>query len=308
MITFTKRNIHFPFFIFDGIPEFVMLVGLPGSGKSYFCNQFYKNYAVVSSDSARSILYSDSSIQGDPKEVFDYLHSKITEFIKSGKSCVLDATNINSKKRIQFLNSISNLRVRKKVTVLGTPYEVCLQNNIERQQDVPESIIHRMYKSFDMPFYGEGWDEINIYYPRKEYKKLYGNIDSFISQSSGYNQRNSNHVLTLGEHCKKCGDLLEGSPVEVVEAGYLHDNGKPFCQSFKDGDTNAHYYNHENVGCYNSLFYDSSNEKKKIERAILIRYHMLALEEKSLEKRRKLFGQEMIDKLYQLSQADKNAT
>ena len=78
-----------------------MLVGLPGSGKSTISNEL--NGEVFSSDALRKELWGDENTQGDNTLLFNELHKRIEKGLKEGKNCIYDATNINAKKRIQFL-------------------------------------------------------------------------------------------------------------------------------------------------------------------------------------------------------------
>ena len=302
-----KVKSRFPFLFANDVPELVMLIGLPGSGKSYYAAHHCKNHQICSSDSVRKALYGSEKAQGNAEDVFQILHKNIIELLKSGKSCVYDATNIHSKRRKAFLDSIKNLTVRKRAVVIATPFECCRYNNWDRERSVPFYVLDRMYKQFDMPYYGEGWDKIDIYYPKVSYKSSYGSVEFFLKSVKYYEQNNPHHTLTLGSHCMKVGDSLKNFPVEVYEAGYLHDCGKPYCQTTdKDNPKISHYYNHEKVGCYNSLFYKSKNNSKRLERAVLIRYHMEFLQF-NLEKRKEILGDNLYEMLTKLVHADLQA-
>lgn len=57
-----------------------MLVGLPGSGKSYIAQELMekdKNIQLFSSDKLREELWGDESIQGDNNKLFAELHNRI---------------------------------------------------------------------------------------------------------------------------------------------------------------------------------------------------------------------------------------
>lgn len=59
--------------------ELIMLVGIPGSGKSTYADKLVKDnpeIIVHSSDKLREELYGDSSIQGDNGKLFEELHKK----------------------------------------------------------------------------------------------------------------------------------------------------------------------------------------------------------------------------------------
>jgi hypothetical protein len=112
---------------------------------------------------------------------------------------------------------------------------------------------------------------------------------------------------------------------ELKIASALHDCGKPFTQTYKDSKGNdseyAHYYNHENVGSYNSLFYcdDKDEYFDGLTVAALIRWHMVLhffkdWEQKTIEKYEKEFTShkwlqemEFYKALKILHEGDKNA-
>ena len=263
-------------------PVLNMLIGLPGSGKSTYANQLRFKYVVHSSDEVRERLYGDESIQHDPDKVFRILHREIKNDLSIGKSCIYDATNISYKRRMAFLQEIKNIPCRKICTLIATPYEKVLENNQNRDRKVPSYVIERMYKSFDVPGFYEGWESIDIYYTDESYKSYYGTPEDFIESYITYDQCNKHHKESLGVHCLKCSqktiDFYNKDDVLRL-AGLLHDCGKPFCKSFKDSKGNksedAHYYNHDRVGSYNSLFYDTNQIRRtRLYIALLIRWHM----------------------------------
>lgn len=109
-------------------PRMIMMVGLPGSGKST-CAEHYAsvhNYTIFSSDAIRKELYGDESEQQDPQKVFRILHRRIKEALLEGKNCIYDATNLTSKLRRNFLQYISNVNCIKVAQVIWSDYEMCL--------------------------------------------------------------------------------------------------------------------------------------------------------------------------------------
>ena len=101
---------------------------------------------------------------------------------------------------------------------------------------------------------------------------------------------------------------------EIRYAALLHDEGKVFTQIFKNNKgeitKQAHYYNHEKISSYDSLFYEICCNKLYV--ATLIRWHMrpyLAWKqsEKAIYKDRKLFGGNLFNDICLLHEADKEA-
>lgn len=264
-----------------------MLVGLPGSGKSTYAGKFLYGYSIHSSDAIREELSGDVNNQDINKQVFELLHKRIKEDLLQGKDVVYDATNISWKRRKAFLQELSNIPCYKDCVLIATPFELCVERNENRDRKVPYFVIERMYKNFDIPWYNEGWDTIEIAYTNARVTNQYGDWGRFVIDHFDFNQDNKWHTETLGDHCLKTleyvesreADLTPGNSCETKIAAALHDCGKPFCKTFKDSRGNdsefAHYYNHENVGAYNSLFYGKEDGVDSLIVAALIRYHMI---------------------------------
>ena len=268
-------------------PEFLMLVGFPGSGKSTYIKKYFnQNLRVHSSDDIREELSGDVNRQDINSEVFKVLHSRVKEDLKNGISCVYDATNISWKRRKAFLEELKSIDCWKICHIIATPFEVCLEQNKNRDRIVPYNVIERMYKNFDIPWYNEGWDDIEVWYGDKNYKTAYGHWSKFITDTLDFDQESKWHKETLGEHCRLCAEYVLKqvnklnclTEKETLVASALHDCGKPFTKDFHDSKGNnsefAHYYNHENVGAYNSLFYTKDEETDNLLVASLIRWHM----------------------------------
>ena len=293
-----------------------MMIGIPGSGKSHEAEIIAKKHNAIihASDRLREELFRDVNHMGDNGFLFNELHKRIQRDLKAGKNVIYDATNINSKKRISFLKSLKDIPCEKIAILIMTPYQQCLKNNAERERSIPESVIEKMYTNFQVPYYYEGfdivqivlWQEANVYAPY-----------IVVERYKNYNQDNEHHQLTLGQHLitafnymlskSLCGEN-EDIPDELTLATLLHDIGKPFCKEFKEGDKNAHYYNHMNVGAYDSFFYTSSIECNTLLIAWLINWHMEPFfwkkDEKLKENRLKLWGKDLFEMIEKLHEAD----
>ena len=142
--------------------KFFMTIGLPGSGKSTWLesNKEKLNFIIHSSDEIRAEL-GDVNDQSQNELVFNILHKRIKEDLLNGKNVAYDATNLSRKRRTHFLqNELRDISCEKICILFATPYECCLKNNENRERKVPESVIKRMIKNFEIPCKQEGWDEI----------------------------------------------------------------------------------------------------------------------------------------------------
>lgn len=299
---------------------FTMLVGLPGSGKSTYARTLKNAYGddvttIIESDSYRERLYGDPAIQGDNNKLFESIHSDVLEKLSEGTNVIFDATNILRKHRTALVQKLSN-NVVKECIIVATSYPRCLERNEKRERKVPKEVVDRMWKSFQVPTYTEGWDIIDIEY---SYDKDSYSIDDYLSFADNYDQMNYHHSMTLGGHSRKVAEFVSESHVDdwVRFAALLHDCGKPMTQVFTNmkGEPSeiAHYYSHENCGAYEALFYLDEKITRLndlINAVTLINYHMrfyMAKSDKAKNKLKETVGEDLHYFLEILHEADKKA-
>lgn len=296
--------------------KFIMMCGLPASGKSTVARKLADQYEanIHSSDELRKELFGDESENSKNDALFQELHRRIKQDLSIGKNVIYDATNIHYKRRKAFLEEIAKYGCEKICYLIAAPYETCQLQNEGRECEVPECVIRRMYTTFYIPQKYEGWDDIQIIWNMDEPN---WSISELINYLDGFDQDNPHHELTLGQHLQRCLDCIDMSDYCLSMAALLHDIGKPFTKTFrnKKGELSdvAHYYDHHLVGAYNALFYLKSagvDDEKILEISNYIQWHMQLYfieTEKAKEKFIRLVGQDFYDKLMLLHQADKAA-
>jgi len=297
---------------------FIVMVGLPGSGKSTYVAELEKDgYVVHASDRVRAEM-GDETDQKHNGEVFDILYKRVKDDLAAGKNVVLNATNLRRKNRRHLLRMLERISCYKKCVIAATPFEECICNNAGRERQVPEHVLWKMLGNFQMPTTAEGFDEVEVFYTKPEYEGYYGCPFSYMEDLMDYDQGNSNHMLSLGSHMEQAVKryLIENKEFDAAAlATYIHDIGKPFTRTEvnKKGecDGNSHYYNHQNSGSYYSLFLNTTDlpwiDKQYV--ALLVELHMRPhLEwkqsEESLKKDTILFGQKVIDDVYKIHMCD----
>lgn len=302
--------------------KFIMICGLPGSGKTYLARSLTDPDTVwISSDRIREEFYGSESEQGDPGSVFDEMLKRTSASLNEGKNVLYDACNISSKHRSALLRQLNRHDCLKQCIICATPYETCMARNGERNRVVEDYVIKRMYMNWYTPYYHEGWDEISIHYSDGS-RNSAGKVSDFIDKFMDYDQETPYHKEKLGDHLLNTGSyLIERYGYDqnhnMVLTGLIHDCGKPFTKGFKDSRGNpcdiAHYYQHQCVGAYDSLFFDYGDKSDEdiLEISNLVGLHMSPFnwkEEKTGEKYKRLWGDELYSKVMQIHEADEAAT
>lgn len=310
----------------SGLPDFVMLIGIPGSGKSTLSRNFRLNgYKVLSSDEIRLGISGVSSFEclGKRerselnKRVFEQIAKQARDALSAGISVVVDATNLNRKKRMSFLRGLGGISCIRRCFLFVTSVDVCKRRNSARGElsRVPDRDFHRMLCSFESPCFAEGWEDIVLIEDEEPY--------SFpFEQSRDFKQDNPHHELTLLEHLEAASRYARdaGYSEKIIRTAYYHDIGKLYTKTFEsyNGEPSeiAHYYGHENYGAYLYLCEKccGSNMPEDIfhsylYEANLINFHNRPLtawrsSEAALKRDREIFGNEFINDVLALNAAD----
>lgn len=297
--------------------KFIMIVGLPASGKSTYAKKLSIDEKAIihSSDALRKELFGDINNNDNNDVVFAELHKRIKNDLIEGKNIIYDACNISHKRRKAFLEELKKTNCEKICCLIATPYEKCLNQNKERERFVPEHVIKKMYLNFYIPQYYEGWSDIRfIWNDNEKYslKELFHGENGLIY----IDQNNHHHTLTIGEHCLHTKDFMQiiTNDNKLIMAALLHDIGKKETKEFKNYKgkitSEAHYYQHHLVSVYNAMFYLHALEYPDeyiLEICNYIQWHMqpFFLEtEKQKEKFCNLIGQEYYDNIMALHEAD----
>lgn len=302
--------------------HFIQMIGIPGSGKSSKAEKLAKEFDAVllASDKILEELFGDAHNQTDNNMVFSEMFKRTKEALDSEKSVVYDATNINHKRRRALLQQLrAHYEIIATAIVMATPINMCIERQKERTRIVDTDVILEMAKSFYLPYWYEGWDDIQICYPEDDEKYL-GDLyredlcELMNNTSSMYefNQYSPHHQLSLGSHMYKCYELCckETNDESIREAALLHDIGKIMTQKFEEDGMVAHYLKHHHISAYLSLFERNASESHILRRAVFIQWHMapyLWKEQKTFDKYHRIFGDMFYNELMMLHKCDKEA-
>ena len=153
------------------MPIFTMLIGIPGSGKSNWIKHnkmdgLLDNF-IICPDEIRKTYFTDISNQDNNEKVWDIAKGMTIATLLLGKNVILDATNVNTKYRRDFL---SYLPVCTKKALLFTVDPQVAASRVKddidhglQRSNVPIEIIFRMYGEFlytKTVIYDEGFDHI----------------------------------------------------------------------------------------------------------------------------------------------------
>ncbi len=100
-------------------PVFIVVSGLPGTGKSYFSAKLAERLSVkiLESDNLRSVLFPSATYnQAESSHLFQTIHLLIERLLKKGIPIILDATNLSEYYR-ERLYSIAERQNAKLILV-----------------------------------------------------------------------------------------------------------------------------------------------------------------------------------------------
>lgn len=292
--------------------ELRILIGLSASGKSTYIKNIANersHVVIVSSNDIRAEL-SNRANQSRNAEVFQIFHKRIDEALKNNDDvcCVCDATDITIKSR----RPIIQIGKKNNAEIIGDlilkPVGNCVSDDMTREFSVGKYVIDKQVKKFEVPFLAEGFNRINIH-TFTDLARIDNNVfEQCMEDFKSFNQNNSHHELSLGDHCEKVLEIfkifskdmrLNGVKLSRIEHGVLfHDLGKAFTETLDENNV-SHYYHHENVGAYTYLTFCAYMEtpifaKDMLHNAFIINYHMRPFgwtTEKAINKAKKLFGE-----------------
>ncbi len=139
----------------EPLPIFLMLIGIAGSGKSYWIKNNVKNdeFVVVSSDALRRELTRNVSDLSQDKVMWPLAKEKVIEALSSGKNVILDATNVNGYHRRNFIKDLPPCRLQAKLFPFDPEkakerVKQDIENKVDRSH-VPMDVIDEMHRQFE---------------------------------------------------------------------------------------------------------------------------------------------------------------
>jgi predicted kinase len=111
-------------------PTIILVSGLPGTGKSYFCRRLAERlpFVIVESDALRKQLFPAPTYSAtESAALFRAIHSLIEDLLKKGMSVILDATNLEEKHRERVYRIAESVHARLVPVQVEAPPELVRQ-------------------------------------------------------------------------------------------------------------------------------------------------------------------------------------
>jgi len=118
-------------------PAFLVVSGLPGTGKSHFCSRLAERLPllILESDALRKTLFSSPSYSPEESSrLFRACHLLIERLLKKGVPLILDATNLSERYRERLYSIADRLDVRLILVRVEAPLKV-VQERLKARQE-----------------------------------------------------------------------------------------------------------------------------------------------------------------------------
>lgn len=142
-------------------PRLHLMVGLPRSGKSTYC-EFYKGkIPIVSADRTRLLVYGEKFWDAG-EELMWAIHRNVVlrGLLEQGLDIVVDETNTTIARRKRIISLAKKYGYEIEAVVFDTPVEVCVER---ATGNIPLlGAIQRMSEQWEPVTHSEGIDNIKI--------------------------------------------------------------------------------------------------------------------------------------------------
>ncbi len=119
-------------------PTIIVVSGLPGTGKSYFCRKLAKRlpFLVLESDALRKQVFPTPTYSAEESAcLFKTIYKLIEDLLKKGIPIILDATNLEERHRERFYNIAERLKVKLILVSVQAPPELVRQRLNKRVEN-----------------------------------------------------------------------------------------------------------------------------------------------------------------------------
>ena len=139
----------------------VLLVGLPGAGKSTWLERM--GATGLSSDAIRKLLADDEGDQSIHAVVFQTLRYLLVKRLAIGRPVTyIDATNLTPAERAPYIRIGRARGCEVEAVFFDVPLEVCRARNARRARVAPEAALARMAAKLAPPALEEGFARVTV--------------------------------------------------------------------------------------------------------------------------------------------------
>ena len=173
-------------------PQCVIMMGAPGSGKTYYARQNFSSMKIIDIDEINKEMFGNKGMEGGTFAKSTVIANKMTkDYIKQGKSFVKDGTAANLNTLAKFLEELKAANYHTTLVYIDVPLEVAKAQAQKREQEegrmVPEKTIEDMWAKINANFSKAkkmGFDEVIRVKRNKLNESFFAWLDQLLLEQS----------------------------------------------------------------------------------------------------------------------------